>query len=110
VTPELFNSRHGLQWDAFKKSPMFTDLLRVADDESPKVQMHKISAVVMTENPSALLGSIAGFSLFRSLLLRLGTKETTPEEEADFSTTIEEQIIGEQAEERAVEPKKKKRK
>lgn len=93
MTKELFNARHGPSWDAFKKSPVFTDLLRVADGTaSPAVQMHKMPLEQVTNNNAALLGSISGFALFRALLMELGSLPTTPEEESNFSVSIEDQF------------------
>lgn len=92
MTVYEFNQRHGKEWDVLKKMPIFQDMLRVAENESPAVQAHKITLGELTQNAAAFTGSVAGFSLFRALLLKLGEQATGREEESSFSLTPEQQF------------------
>ncbi len=63
MTIDLFLKRHGEVWEAFKRDPMFIDLIETVRDCDPSRALPLVSATDATENTQHLLGRIAGFNL-----------------------------------------------
>jgi hypothetical protein len=65
---EMFVSRHGDNWLAFQRDPMFRDMMEMVRAFDPARAAPDIAASSATEHAQHLLGRIAGFNLVTNLL------------------------------------------
>jgi hypothetical protein len=96
MTPDQFNARHGKDYELFKATPMFRDLLATIAAQSPAAMAHKMQLETMSANSVAFTGSVAGFALASSVLRTLGQQTAEADDAGEFAgATLEEQIAGE---------------
>ena len=90
MTAETFLKRHGEQWSAFRRDPMYPDLVELLRSFDPARQMDKVTAKDATENSEHLLGRIAGFNLAINAFTILEPAEQLPPLETHYEEQPDE--------------------
>jgi len=85
MTSDQFLARHGEQWEAFKRDPMYKDLVDTVRTFDPARKMPEVPAKDATEHSSHLLGRIAGFNLALEIIDKLSVPQKTVDPEASWS-------------------------
>lgn len=68
MTIEKFLERHSGNWEAFKRDPMFIDLIAVAHEYAPYHRVINVSTPECSANSQFILGTISGFASFQDLM------------------------------------------